>query len=98
MHANLDRSPEVLAHNRACWRPSSATPPRPADSHYWLESRGELIAYLKRLPKPHRWDAWYAATAPVMSLYRESPRALAAAPAGEVTVSNPPPKFRAWCR
>jgi serine/threonine-protein kinase len=90
LHANLDRAPEVLAHNSRMLAAQFGYTAAPADSYNWMESRSELIGYLRKLPQPHQWDVWYAAVSPAMSLYRESPRALEASPDGQVTSSNPP--------
>src|SRR5689334_21262885 len=73
MHAPLDRSPEVLAHESRTVAAQFGYTGRPADSHEWFEGRGEMIDYLKRLPSPRLWDQWYVAEAPVRSLYRETP-------------------------
>lgn len=89
--ATLDRSPDVLAHLSRAAAESFGYTRKPADSHLWLEPRGDLADYLKRLPKPGNWEAWYAAEAPIVSIYRESLAPLDAEPYGQVTVSNPVP-------
>jgi serine/threonine-protein kinase len=91
MHAHLDRSPEVLAHESRLLAAQFGHTERPADSYVWMESRSEMTRYLTNLPKPHLWDQWYASISPVASFYRESRRPLVASPDGNVTVDNPPP-------
>ena len=90
VHAPLDRSPEVLAHESRTLAAQFGYTAPPADSHTWLDERGQLINYLWRMPKPHLWEKWYAAASPLRATYRESPRPLVATPDGGVTESNPP--------
>jgi serine/threonine-protein kinase len=87
----LDRAPDVLAHESRTLAAQFGYSARPADSHVSLEARPELSGYLRNLPKPHRWSEWYASSAPLRSVYRESPRPLIASPDGNVDVNNPPP-------
>ena len=73
---------------RTCWRTISRTAAasfgytrKPADSHICAGAPlGPASSYLRSLPEPRKWDEWYAAEAPVVSIYRESPRPLDAAP------------------
>ncbi len=90
MQAPLDRAPEVLASDSRSLASRFGYTARPVDSHVWLEPRSALVQYLKGLPQPHPWKQWYAAEAPLRSIYRESPYALVARPDGEVSASNPP--------
>jgi len=90
-HAALDRSPDVLAHESRTAAANFGYARKPADTEVWLEHRWDLIQYLRSLPVLHKWDEWYAAEAPVVSIYRESPRPLEAQPFGMVTTMNPPP-------
>jgi serine/threonine-protein kinase len=89
--APMDRSPDVLAHLSRAAAESFGYTRKPADSHIWLEHRRALVDYLLSLPEPRNWDAWYAAEAPIVSIYRESLAALDARPFGWVSVSNPVP-------
>ncbi len=88
---SLDRSPEVLAHESRTVAESFGYTRKPADSAVWLEHRRDVVNYLSSLAEPHRWDEWYAAEAPVASIYRESRQPLDARPFGLVTSLNPPP-------
>ena len=90
VHAQLDQSPEVLAHQSRQIAASLGYPKKPGDSIVWLDHRGPLIAYLRGLPKPRKWDEWLAAEAPIRAVYRESPRAMKAEPFGYVSLNNPP--------
>ncbi|MCU1238994.1 MAG: serine/threonine protein kinase, partial [Candidatus Solibacter sp.] len=90
VHASLDQSPDVLAHQAREFAASLGYPKKPADSVVWLEHRGPLLHYIAGLPKPHKWDEWLAAEAPIRAIYRESPRAMKAAPFGFVENNNPP--------
>jgi serine/threonine-protein kinase len=90
VHAQLDQSPDVLAHEARQIAASFGYPAKPADSAVWLEHRGTLLAYIHGLPGPHKWDEWLAAEAPIRAMYRESPRALTAGPFGYVENNNPP--------
>ena len=89
--AALDRSPDVLAHQSRTAAESFGYTRKPADSYVSLEHRWDLVSYLRSLPEPRQWDDWYAAEAPVLSIYRESPQPLDARPFGIVTTLNPPP-------
>jgi serine/threonine-protein kinase len=89
--AALDRPPDVLAHLSRTAAESLGYTRKPADSVIWLEHRTDLIRHLQNLPEPRHWDEWYAAEAPVISIYRESPQPLEARPFGSVTTLNPPP-------
>jgi serine/threonine-protein kinase len=89
VHASLDQSPEVLAHQARQFAASLGYPIRPADSSVWLEHRGAFLTYLAGLPKPHPWDQWLAAEAPIRAIYRESPRPLKAQPFGLIDNTNP---------
>ena len=91
MSAPLDRSPEVLASDSRTLAAQFGYTQHPADSAEWLEGRGEVINYLRKLPQPRLWRDWYAAESPIRSIYRESPRQLVASPDGAVTRVNPPP-------
>jgi serine/threonine-protein kinase len=90
-HAALEHSPDVLAHESRAAALSFGYTRKPADSDIWLEHRSDLVNYLSSLPKPRPWDEWYAAEAPIVSVYRESPQPLDARPNGMVTTVNPPP-------
>jgi serine/threonine-protein kinase len=90
VHGQLDQSPDVLAHQARQIAASFGYSAKPADSTVWLEHRGNLLAYLHGLPRPHKWDEWLAAEAPIRAIYRESPRPLRAAPFGYVENNNPP--------
>jgi serine/threonine-protein kinase len=90
VHAQLDQSPDVLAHQARQIAASFGYPAKPADSAVWLEHRGTLLAYMRGLPGPHKWDEWLAAEAPIRAMYRESSRALRAEPFGYVENNNPP--------
>jgi serine/threonine-protein kinase len=89
--ATLDRSPDVLAHLSRTTAESFGYTRKPADSSIALEHRWDLPGYLLTLPEPRHWDEWYAAEAPIVSTYRESPAPLDARPDGIVTASNPVP-------
>ena len=89
--ATLDPSPDVLAHLSRDAAKSFGYTRKPGDSHLWLEHRTDLIDYLRHLPEPHDWDAWYAAEAPILSIYRESLGPLDAPPYGWVDTTNPAP-------
>ena len=89
--APLEYSPDVLAHISRADVESFGYTQKPADSHLWLEHRWDLINKLQALPQPRNWERWYAAEAPIIALYRESPKPLQAAPYGEVTTTNPAP-------
>src|SRR5580700_356481 len=91
MHASLEDSPDVLAHQSRQVAASFGYSRKPADSAIWVEPRTELVRYLRGLPKPSRWDEWLAAEAPIRSVYRESPAPLYASPNGTVDLNNPPP-------
>ena len=90
MQAPLDQSPEVLANRSREIAASFGYAQRPADREVWLESRGQLVDYVKHLPAPHRWSAWMAADSPLRAIYRESRSALVASPDSIVTAENPP--------
>jgi predicted Ser/Thr protein kinase len=89
-HASLDQSPDVLAHQAREFAASLGYPKKPGDSVVWLEHRGALLGYLAGLPKPHQWNEWLAAEAPIRAIYRESPGPLKGEPFGFVENSNPP--------
>jgi predicted Ser/Thr protein kinase len=89
--ASLDSPPEVLAHLSRTAAETFGYTRKPADSHIWLEHRWDLPNYLNTLPEPRRWDEWYAAESPVLSIYRESLAPLDARPDGIVTATNPVP-------
>jgi len=89
-HAALDDSPDVLAHKSREIAASFGYTKKPADSTLWLNQRGEVVSYLKKLPKPHQWDEWLQAEAPIQSIYRESPQPLSARPDGRVEFDKPP--------
>jgi predicted Ser/Thr protein kinase len=91
MHAPLDNSPEVLAHQAREMASSFGYPTKPADSVVSIENRADLLDHLKQLPQPRRWDEWLAAEAPILANYRESLSAMIADPYGEVTPTNPSP-------
>ncbi len=90
-HGALDAPPDVLAHQSRTTAESFGYTRKPADTDIWLEHRWDLVNYLSSLPQPRRWDEWYAAEAPIVSFYRESPQPLDARPFGLVTALNPPP-------
>ena len=90
MQAPLDRSPEVLANRSRELAASFGYTERPADRAVWLESRGQLVEYVKHLPAPHRWSEWMAADSPLRAYYRESRAALVGKPDSMVTADNPP--------
>jgi serine/threonine-protein kinase len=87
----LDAPPDVLAHQSRTTAESFGYTRKPADTNIWLEHRWDLVNYLSSLPQPRRWDEWYAAEAPILAYYRESPQSLDARPFGLVTALNPPP-------
>ncbi len=89
--AALDRPPDVLAHLSRTAAESFGYTRKPADRVIWLEHRQDLIRHLQTLPEPRHWDEWYAAEAPIASIYRESPQPLDSRPFGIVTALNPPP-------
>ena len=85
-HGALDRSPDVLAHESRTVAESFGYTRKPADSAVsgWSIAR-TWSAICSSLPEPRHWDEWYAAEAPVVSIYRESPQPLDARPFGLVT-------------
>ena len=87
----LDAPPDVLAHQSRTTAETFGYTRKPADTDIWLEHRWELVNYLSSLPQPRRWDEWFAAEAPIVAFYRESPQPLDARPFGRVTSLNPPP-------
>ncbi|MEO8369956.1 MAG: serine/threonine-protein kinase [Candidatus Solibacter sp.] len=89
--APLEYSPDVLAHLSRTAAQNFGYTKKPADSYLWLEHRRNVMTRLLKLPEPRKWDEWYAAEAPIYSLYRESPKPLEAPPYGEVTTTMPPP-------
>ena len=89
--ATLDRPPDVLAHLSRAAAESFGYTRKPADSFITLEHRLDLPGYLSTLPEPRHWDEWYAAEAPIVSVYRESLGPLDAQPDGMVTSTNPAP-------
>ena len=89
--ATLDRPPDVLAHLSRAAAESFGYTGKPADSSIVLEHRWDLPGYLLTLPEPRHWDEWYAAEAPIVSVYRESLAPLDAQPYGIVTATNPVP-------
>jgi predicted Ser/Thr protein kinase len=91
VHSPLDQSPDVLAHGARQIASEFGYTRKPADSAIRLEHRGELLSYMRRRPKPRKWDEWLAADAPIQADYRESLQALVAEPFGEVSPDNPPP-------
>ncbi len=90
-HGALDAPPDVLAHQSRTTAESFGYTRKPADTDIWLVHRSELVNYLSSLPQPRHWDEWYAAEAPIVAFYRESPQPLDARPFGLVTSLNPPP-------
>ena len=91
MHAPLDNSPEVMAHQARQIAASFGYDRRPADFTVSVENRDSLLNHLRRLPKPQQWDDWLASESPVQADYRESLSTLEADPYGEVTPDNPAP-------
>jgi len=91
MHGSLEDSPDVLAHQSREVAASFGYPRKPADSAVWIEPRTELIRYLRAFPKPRPFDEWFAFEAPILAVYRESPKPLFANPTGTVDNDNPPP-------
>jgi len=91
MRASLEDSPDVLAHQAREIAASFGYEQRPADSVVWLDHRGPLVDYLKRLKGPQDWNRWLAADAPLQAVYRESRAPLAAEPEGKVDSENPAP-------
>src|SRR5579883_412146 len=91
MRASLEDSPDVLAHQAREIAASFGYEQRPADSVVWLDHRGPLVDYLKRLKGPQDWNQWLAADAPLQAVYRESRAPLAAEPEGKVDSENPAP-------
>ncbi|MEO8597239.1 MAG: serine/threonine-protein kinase [Candidatus Solibacter sp.] len=87
----LENSPDVLAHLSRAAAAKFGYSRNPADSHITLQHRGDLIGHLRSLPAPAKWAQWYAAEAPLLSVYREALGPLDAAPYGLVTASNPAP-------
>jgi predicted Ser/Thr protein kinase len=91
MHTALDDPPEVLAHLARETAASFGFTKKPADSIISLADNTDLLDHLKQLPKPHHWDDWLAAEAPITATYRESQSALSAYPYGDVKPDNPAP-------
>jgi hypothetical protein len=91
MRAPLDYSPDMLELKSRELAAALGYPRRPADSVIRLDHRAALLEHLGKLPEPHRWDAWLAAESPILATYRESLSPLVAQPAGDVSVTNPPP-------
>jgi len=91
MHAPLDYSPDVLAHEARRTASSFGYPKRPADSTVSIESRDEMVASLMRLSAHPHWDDWFASESPIQAVYRESLAPMVADPYGEISASNPAP-------
>ncbi len=91
MHGSLDFPPEVLAQKGRDIAAAMGYSKKPADTNLELEHRLAFTAFLKAKPEPRKWDEWLAAEAPVMAKYRESQKAMLAAPFGYVNDTNPPP-------
>jgi predicted Ser/Thr protein kinase len=91
LHAPLDYPPQVLEQKARDIASSFGYQRKPADSDVALEYREDLLDYLGHLPKPQNWTEWLAAEAPIAARYRESSKALYAAPFGQVTPDNPAP-------
>jgi serine/threonine-protein kinase len=90
VHSALDQSPEVLAHQGRELASQFGYTERPADSAVWLRHRGEILAYLKHLPRPRAWNQWLAAEPALDAVYRESLLPMAAEPTGQIDSSHPP--------
>ena len=82
MHAPLDSTPEVLAHQARGIAASFGYGERPRDTAIWLEHRGDVVSYMNRLKGPHHWSEWLGAEAPIRAIYRESRSAMVAQPQG----------------
>jgi predicted Ser/Thr protein kinase len=91
MHTALDDPPEVLAHLARETAAAFGYAKKPADFTISLENNSDLLDHLKQLPKPHHWDEWLAAEAPITATYRQSQSPLDAYPYGDVTPDNPAP-------
>jgi serine/threonine-protein kinase len=90
-HASLDYPPQVLRQKARDYAVSFGYSKRPADYAVWLNYRGDMTEYLKKLPQPRKWDEWLAAEAPIQLNYRDSLAMLQPAPFGDVTLHNPDP-------
>ena len=90
MNAPLYDSPEVLGHKAREIAASFGYTDKPGDSVLWLEPRGPLFDYMKKLPGAKKWSEWFAREAPIAAQYRESEDPLVAEPYGKVTKDNPP--------
>lgn len=93
MHADLDFAPDVLAVKSRSMAEVLGYGRKPADTALWLDHRSRLLAHMKSLPEPRKWDEWLASDAPILSYYREGLRSLDAEPFGYVSSNNPPPIF-----
>jgi predicted Ser/Thr protein kinase len=91
MHAPVYYPPEVLAQKARDTALSFGYDRRPADEGIELNYRNDLLEYLKSLPEPRQWSEWLASEAPIAAVYRESPKALYAAPFGQLAKDNPAP-------
>jgi len=89
VHGGLDQTPDVLAHQGREIAASFGYPAKPADTAVWLNHRGDLLFYLMRRPTPHKWDEWLSWEPAINAVYRESPRAMVAAPLGHVDSLSP---------
>ena len=90
VHGHLDQPPDVLAHQGREIAASFGYAARPADSTVWLEHRGAMLAYMRGLPEPRRWDEWLSWEPGIEAVYRESLRPIGAAPAALIDDAHPP--------
>jgi len=90
VHSGLDQTPEVLAHESRETAASFGYEQKPADTAVWLNHREDILWNLRRRPEPHPWDEWLAWEPAINAVYRESPRAMIAAPLGKVDYLRPP--------
>jgi hypothetical protein len=90
MNAPIYDTPEVLGNKAREIAASFGYPDKPGDSALWLEPRGSLLDYLKKIPGTKKWGEWFARESPIAAQYRESAGPLVADPYGRVTRNNPP--------
>src|SRR5579871_6213287 len=91
LNAPLVYPPDVLAQKARDIASSFGFIRKPVDSKQSLNTRNDLVAYLRGLPEPRQWTEWLAAESPVAAEYRESLAPLMAGPFGDVTMDNPAP-------
>jgi len=91
LNASLEDSPDVLAHKSRAISEQFGYDRKPVDSAVWLDTRTELVRYMRGKPKPIPWTDWLASAAPIRSTYREGPYPLVGNPDGQLDYENPPP-------